>query len=460
MLEKDTEKRYGSIAAVGSDISTYCKQKNIEVSRDDIGVFLKTPEEHFARHCTVRKEKHFERGLYFAGLGAEKIDDAIDEFSKVVHLDPSDTRAQKHLAALRERKKKVRATVPQHAVTPKTSQGRRVSLPVMIVLGCVVAGIIGFAITRVFRRPGIPVQDSTMSTGFLDVQSTPSGASVILDDSMLSRSTPTRIENITSGSHVVRIVLQGYHTYLDSLLLQAGETLLVQAVLQPAETPRQYGSIIINSKPAGAQVFLDNTRQPALTPCTLDSITVGNHAIRVTKKGYEVFEVQRYVDAGTSVRVSPTLTKTKTKKTPVVQAPSHLKISVDPWARIYIDGTYLETTPVAGALDIPAGRHVVKLENPNFKVWQKTIEFTPNKTENLTVKLEPLDGFLRLTVRPWADVYLDGKFYETTPIAEPIKLASGKHTLKLINPSFQPFVQEIEIPAEKMLKKHVELVPK
>jgi hypothetical protein len=176
------------------------------------------------------------------------------------------------------------------------------------------------------------------------------------------------------------------------------------------------------------------------------------------KKGYEPVEIQRYVDAGESVNISSTLTKTK--KTPVIQAPAHLKISVNPWAKIYIDGRYLETTPVAGALDIPAGWRTVKLENPNFKVWQKTIDFKAGKTENLTVRLEPLDGFLKLTVRPWADVYIDGKFYETTPITEPIRLASGRHTLKLINPSFQPYVQEIEIPAEKMLKKHVELVPK
>jgi tRNA A-37 threonylcarbamoyl transferase component Bud32 len=458
MLEKDMEKRYGSIAAVGSDISAYCKQKNIDVSRAEIGAFVKAPTEHFDRHRQIRKDKHFERGLYFAGLGREKLDDAIAEFSKVVHLDPADKRAQKHLASLREKKAKVSAAVPDDAAVQKTKRGRRVSLPVMVVLGCVVAGIIGFAITRVFRRPAQVVQDSTISTGMLDVQSTPSGAMITIDDSTLEKSTPSRIENMASGSHAVRIVLAGYRTYLDSIMLQAGETLLIHAVLLPAEAPAQYGSLIMSSKPSGAQVFLDNNKQNALTPCTLDSVDVGNHTIRVMKKGYEVFEVQRYVDAGESVRISPTLTKTK--KTPVTQAPSYLKISVNPWAKIYVDDKYLETTPIARALEISAGRHAVKLENPNFKVWQKTVEFKPGETVNLTVRLDPLDGFLRLTVKPWADVYIDGKFYETTPIAEPIKLASGKHTLKLINPSFQPYVQEIEIPVEKMLKKHVELVLK
>ncbi|UCC12569.1 MAG: serine/threonine protein kinase [candidate division WOR-3 bacterium] len=458
MLEKDTEIRYGSIAAVSSDIEGFCRQKNIAVSRQEIGAFVKAPTEHFDRHRQIRKDKHFERGVYFAGLGKEKIDDAINEFSKVVHLDPSNKRAQKHLATLREKQAKVGAAAPKGAVTKKTKKSRRISLPVMVMLGIVIIGIVAFAVTRLFRSPGQKVQDSTVSTGFLDVRSTPSGAMIVLDDSTLGRTTPAHIENITAARHTVRIVLAGYQTYVDSFLLGTGETLLVQTMLEPAEEPTHYGSMDIRSKPSGAQVFLDNRKQAATTPCTIDSVETGNHTVRLVKKGYEPVEIQRYVDAGESVHISSTLTKTK--KTPVIQAPAHLKISVNPWAKIYVDGKYLETTPVAGALDIPAGRHIVKLENPNFKVWQKTIDFKAGKTENLTVRLEPLDGFLKLTVRPWADVYIDGKFYETTPIAEPIRLASGRHTLKLINPSFQPYVQEIEIPVEKMLKKHVELVPK
>ena len=88
------------------------------------------------------------------------------------------------------------------------------------------------------------------------------------------------------------------------------------------------------------------------------------------------------------------------------------------------------------------------------------MKFKPGETKILDVKLRELDGYLKLTVKPWADVYIDGKFYETTPIAKPIKLSAGEHYIKLINPSFKPFEQKITIPAGKMLKKYVELLPK
>ncbi|UCG31516.1 MAG: PEGA domain-containing protein, partial [candidate division WOR-3 bacterium] len=52
---------------------------------------------------------------------------------------------------------------------------------------------------------------------------------------------------------------------------------------------------------------------------------------------------------------------------------------------------------------------------------------------------------------------IDGKFYETTPIAKPIDLSAGRHTLKLINPSFVPYEEVIVIEANKTLRKSIEL---
>lgn len=404
MLEKDTENRYDSIATVSKDISVYCRQKKIDVPREQIGAFARAPAEHFDSHARTTTGKHFERGLYYAGLGSDRIDDAIREFSRVVHLEPANTRAQELLADLHKRKAQMTAVQPGKTVSQKTRKRRRVTWPVMIILGGMFIVIMLFAATWLFRRPRPAVQDSTMDTGFLDVQSTPSGASIILDDSTRDQHTPVLISDVTSGEHVLRVVRTGYQMYADSVTLTAGETLFIHAVLQPAE------------------------------------------------------ESGELVD--TTGIVQPPPVSKRTKPATAIRVPSYLRISVNPWAKIYIDGKYLETTPVAEPLEIPAGHHAVKLENPSFKAWQKTLDFRSGETVNLNVSLDPLDGFLRLTVRPWADVYIDGTFYETTPIAEPIKLTSGKHTIKLINPSFQPYVQEIDVPAEAILKKHVELVPK
>ncbi|MFX0116555.1 MAG: PEGA domain-containing protein, partial [Candidatus Hodarchaeota archaeon] len=111
-------------------------------------------------------------------------------------------------------------------------------------------------------------------------------------------------------------------------------------------------------------------------------------------------------------------------------------------------------------LVVTSGTHLVRLVNPSFQDWQKRINFQPAQTKSLDVKLQPLTGYVKLSVRPWADVYIDGKFYETTPIAKAIELSAGRHTLKLINPSFIAHEEVITIVANKTLKKSVELFQK
>jgi serine/threonine-protein kinase len=44
-------------------------------------------------------------------------------------------------------------------------------------------------------------------------------------------------------------------------------------------------------------------------------------------------------------------------------------------------------------------------------------------------------GFLKVVVRPWAEVRVDGKLYDTTPFEAPIRLSPGEHTIVLVHES-------------------------
>jgi serine/threonine protein kinase len=41
---------------------------------------------------------------------------------------------------------------------------------------------------------------------------------------------------------------------------------------------------------------------------------------------------------------------------------------------------------------------------------------------------------IRVVARPWAHVFVDGQFYDTTPFATPISVEPGVHTLRLVHP--------------------------
>ncbi|MCB9653233.1 MAG: serine/threonine protein kinase [Deltaproteobacteria bacterium] len=70
------------------------------------------------------------------------------------------------------------------------------------------------------------------------------------------------------------------------------------------------------------------------------------------------------------------------------------------------------------------------------------------------------DGFLALHVEPWARVYVDGVFFDTTPFADPIPLTPGSHTIGLRNPYFVSVDRVLEIAADERKTLRVTLLPR
>uniref|UniRef100_A0A7V0Z534 non-specific serine/threonine protein kinase n=1 Tax=candidate division WOR-3 bacterium TaxID=2052148 RepID=A0A7V0Z534_UNCW3 len=390
MLEKDPDKRYQNIEEVSEDIIIQMKRTRTEINRKDIGDFISKPEEKLKNLMEKRKERHFERGIYFMNSGYEKIDDAIAEFEKVLLLDPNDARAKNYLETLKTK----RAKIPLQKKIKEKKPAKKSPIFIGMLAGLIAIAIIIYFILNSFFR-------------------------------------------VTSSKELT-------------------------------------GMAVVNTMPPGAEIFFDNDSTGMITPATLKGLTIGEHQLALKKNGYKPF-VQKIEIKGndtlklditllTEIAKEDTVTLIKPpvpkRQLPPIQGMGYLKVKVNPWAKIYIDGQYVETTPIARSLPVSSGVHSVRLENPNYKVWQRNLRFNPGDTLNLNVRLELLEGALKLIVRPWADVYIDGKFYETTPIAQPIKLSAGEHRLKLINPLYKPYEEVIVIKPNQVLKKSVELEKK
>jgi hypothetical protein len=67
----------------------------------------------------------------------------------------------------------------------------------------------------------------------------------------------------------------------------------------------------------------------------------------------------------------------------------------------------------------------------------------------------PAPALLRFAVRPWGDVYLNGKKWVTTPPVKEVQLAPGKHRIEVRNGKMRPFVQEYVFkPGDQLLLRH------
>jgi serine/threonine-protein kinase len=72
---------------------------------------------------------------------------------------------------------------------------------------------------------------------------------------------------------------------------------------------------------------------------------------------------------------------------PPPKPPGFLKVLVEPWADVYVDGRYTETTPFSRALSIPEGEHQVQLKNPFFVEETRKVSIKRGSTATLKIQL-------------------------------------------------------------------------
>ncbi len=460
MLEKDPDKRFTDVDSLLVEVEGYAKKAGISVSTKHISKFVKEPEQYAKGTVDKRKREHFDRGVYYMTLGLEKIDDAIDEFTKVIFLDPADVQAKDYIEKLKAKKEKMvkkpeaQAKPPPPPPKPAVPE-KRSPLPILIpaLVVVVLAGI--FAIRSGALRSRPPVVPR-IPYGALSISSNPSGARIMLDGRELVMTTPARVDSVKPGFHAVAISLAGYKAFADTVAVQGDSVSAVAAKLEKEPTEiaaaEKFGPLTVRSQPAGAGVKIDGRDTGERTPCVIRRLDLGTYRVTVEKAGYEPVTVAKQVKAGRLNLVSVRLSK---KAGPVEYG--FLKVTVNPWAKVFVDGKYVETTPIGNPIKVTAGPHVIKLTNPSLKSYTETIDFPAGQVQSRTIQLAPGEGYLRITVNPWADVYLDGEFIGTTPLPRNITLRPGSHQLKLVNPNFDAHEEKIAIIADEILKKHVNL---
>ena len=132
--------------------------------------------------------------------------------------------------------------------------------------------------------------------------------------------------------------------------------------------PPNYGRIFAISNPPGAKVYLDNSYQGD-TPLNLDSISSGQHNIKLVLSGYQ--EWNSYVS------VFPSQTTTVSADLIAQQSYGSISISCNQGgAKIFLDGTYKKTTSSNNFValeNIKDGYHELTIIKDGFRTWIEDI---------------------------------------------------------------------------------------
>jgi serine/threonine protein kinase len=178
---------------------------------------------------------------------------------------------------------------------------------------------------RVTPAPA-PAPPKAWAAGRLNVRSTPAGAKVIVDDREAGR-TPMAVRDLTEGPHRIRIARDGYAAHDRRIVITRDRPAqLVTATLArqtppparpaastaartpapPPAAPVGRGALTIDSRPAGARVFLDG-KLVGTTPMSPTPIDAGDHAIRLEHDGYKNWTGAVRIVASEQARVTASL---------------------------------------------------------------------------------------------------------------------------------------------------------
>jgi Zn-dependent protease len=225
----------------------------------------------------------------------------------------------------------------------------------------------------------------TPATGTLTIDSTPSGAAVLVDGQARG-TTPATISSIPAGDHVVTLTLTGYDTQSMTVTVAAGSTVHFSFTLAasapkgslPVNGSSRTGSLNVNSIPPGASVTLDGVLK-GTTPFSLTGVAAGDHTVTLTKTGYKGLTITATVPAGGEFHESYTMVA------------NELTITSEPGgASVAVDGTLKGTTPLT-ITAIDAGTHSIVLRLVGYADYTGSIRVEPGTLVTGNYILAPVD---------------------------------------------------------------------
>jgi serine/threonine protein kinase len=185
--------------------------------------------------------------------------------------------------------------------------------------------------------------------------------------------TPCSFNELEPGQYSLAVQKDGYQPMQTALQVKAGVVVDQRATLESLSK-----GLLLTSRPAGADVFINGAKQSGQTPVTLP-LAPGSYNLVLRMPGYDAY--------ATSVQVKENI------QTQLLDVPLKEKSTVRvAWAQvettpkgaeIFVDGTTTgQTTPAR--VQVPAGLHTVTVKLDGYQPVRRTIQATEGGTVNIT----------------------------------------------------------------------------
>ena len=222
-------------------------------------------------------------------------------------------------------------------------------------------------------------------------------------------------------------------------------------------TESQFGALQVRLRPDGASgVFMLNGEKVGEgSSILLDELTPNqNQTIRIEAEGFFPYEEVITVDAGERLRLPVPLVSSEAPEEPKVivvpdapeapvtvpndapTPPSVVFRSTPPGAGIYLNDRLIGQTPMTWRSGSAGDTLQVKYQLDGYSsISFSTIVPGEDQQERISKTLKAkaaAPGKVRVQVKGWADVYVDGRASGQTPLT--LELSAGSHTIRVQNP--------------------------
>ena len=230
----------------------------------------------------------------------------------------------------------------------------------------------------------IKEEDLSPKTALLFVRSNPPNAELFFNDENLGK-TPKELTNISQGTHEVKIVLNGYHTWEDRIDILKDQKLTINANL----IKEQISSVAISldSSPKGASVYIDGNYR-GLTPLKIPDCLQGTHQVKCDLKGYDI-QIKTVIFSSVSIihfdlkkSVDPVL-----KKNPSTTIPKKNPLTIitnPPGAFVSLNGHQMGKTPLT--ISLPYELYDLKCSLDGYKDADQHIKIPYDSSLTITLK--------------------------------------------------------------------------
>ena len=207
------------------------------------------------------------------------------------------------------------------------------------------------------------------STGNLFIQSTPPEAEIYLDGVSTQKFTPDSLTNLIEGEYELTLKLEGY---ADTTF--TAEVLREQTNSYSIDLEQITGNLFIESEPAGASIYLNDSLTGKISPDTLTLLEEGIYDITLKLQGFKDTTFSAEVFRGETNSLFISLSQTTSGGKIVLN-------SEPEGAQIFLDETFTEKLTPDSLVNLESGLYAVTLKLDGFRDTTTTVLLFQNSRE-------------------------------------------------------------------------------